>query len=468
MFSHRMENPLCCFSTRKRSHTFPSSLPEIREQLYTQPPPHARCFMKLLSNEIILSIFRLLTLTDLCSVARANKQLHDCAYDTSLWRNFILSSTMKPRKINLALKAMEQSSRLSCVRSVNINNSNIKTSAVEYIIEHSPCLKEIRFHNLKLTERIAKLLVACCPALEQVYMEGGMTTDECLELLSNGAIRLKSINLHKVENITTTGICHIIKNTNLSFLNFNGISGWDIRTLAPYCTHFTSMDLGSSNNLTDEDLKSLTKNCSKLRFISLKQCRAITDTGVQELIMDCPQLADLNISACNKISQPSIQHAMQSLHFLNSLNISRLKSVHPIPFPRFPYRIMTSLTAIDMSFTNISDDDLRFLSEFCPYLKTLKITGCTGITDDGMLHLAKCTKLTNLDASRDSTTTSMNFTITSISALASLCADLHKISLSPSAKNKITKSALGDLNEKRFAGDLPLIAFHLNEDLVEN
>lgn len=61
---------------------------------------------------------------------------------------------------------------------------------------------------------------------------------ECLELLANGSIRLKSINLHKVENITTNGICHIIKNTNLSFLNFNGISGWDIRTLAPYCCKF--------------------------------------------------------------------------------------------------------------------------------------------------------------------------------------------------------------------------------------
>lgn len=110
-----------------------------------------------------------------------------------------------------------------------------------------------------------------------------------MELLANGSIRLKSINLHKVENITTNGICHIIKNTNLSFLNFNGISGWDIRTLAPYCcmyfdivtkpiinfllAHFTSMDLGSSNNLTDDDLKSLTKQCKKLKFISLKNCR---------------------------------------------------------------------------------------------------------------------------------------------------------------------------------------------------
>lgn len=79
--------------------------------------------------------------------------------------------------MSAALKMMDTTQRLSCVRSVNLNNTNIKQSTVEFIIEHAPALKEIRLHNLKMTEKIAKLLVSKCPSLEQVYMDGGRTTD---------------------------------------------------------------------------------------------------------------------------------------------------------------------------------------------------------------------------------------------------------------------------------------------------
>lgn len=226
----RMDNPFRCFGPRKKT-----GLKSAQAELYGKAPLSTVCYFRLLSNELVLYVFRYLTTADLCLIARVSKRFKECAYDKTLWRNLALHNSLNKRKITSALKMMEQTQRLSYVRCVNLNNNNIKQQTVEYIVTHAPSLKEIRLHNLKLTEKTSKLLVSKCPHLEQVYMDGGRTSDECLELLANGAIKLKSINLHKVENITTNGICHIIKNTNLSFLNFNGISGWDIRTLAPYC-----------------------------------------------------------------------------------------------------------------------------------------------------------------------------------------------------------------------------------------
>lgn len=88
-----------------------------------------------------------------------------------------MNATLSKRRVSSALKMMDHTHRLSCVRSVNLNNTHIKQATVEFIIEHAPALKEIRLHNLKMTEKIAKLLVSKCPQLEQVYMDGGKTTD---------------------------------------------------------------------------------------------------------------------------------------------------------------------------------------------------------------------------------------------------------------------------------------------------
>jgi len=464
-----MQNPMCCFNGRgKKVKTFHTVAHTPRKSTSQAKVTAAICHFKLLSNELILYVLRYLSTPELCIISRISRRFRECAYDKTLWRSIALNASMNKRKINSALKIMEQTQRLACVRCVNINNTSVKQSTVEYIVQHAPALKEIRLHNLKMTEKIAKLLVSKCPSLEQVYMDGGKTSDECLELLANGAIRLKSINLHKVENITTNGICHIIKNTNLSFLNFNGISGWDIRTLAPYCSHFTSMDLGSSNNLTDEDLKSLTKQCKKLKFISLKNCKMITDTAIDELIADCPQLTDLNMSSCSKLTRTAVEHALQTLHSLAIINLSSYKSLHPIQFPHFPYRLIPTLFTIDLSYTDITDEDVINLSTFCPNIKNVRINGCSEVTDGSVCTLAaKCGKLVSFEASRDlNGQHPMRITIASLNELASRCVDMSRMNLSYSTRSNITKRTLLELNDNRLMNNLKLITFNLNDDMV--
>eukprot|EP01132_Coremiostelium_polycephalum_P000976 gene976-1241_t len=371
---------------------------------------------------------------------------------------------------------MESTSRLNAVRMINLNNANIKQTTIDYIVTHTPQLKEIRLHNLRLTEKTSKLLVAKCPNLEQVYMDGGRTSDECLELLANGAVKLKSINLHKVENITTTGICHIIKNTNLSFLNFNGISGWDIRTLAPYCAHFTSMDLGSSNNLSDEDLKALTRQCKKLKFISLKSCKLITDNGILNLLHDCNQLMDLNLASCSKVTRTSVQHVLQQLHSLTTLNLSCFKNIHPIIFPKNPYRLLNSLTTIDLSFTDVNDEDIRQLTEYSVNLKNLRLCACVEVTDASMVLIAThCKKLVCVDLSRDQQPISngsaqnkgpMKITLETVDALFLNCQDLQKVALSYSSRNNITKRSVMELHERRLSIGWKCVNFTLNEENI--
>ncbi|KYR00503.1 hypothetical protein DLAC_02511 [Tieghemostelium lacteum] len=434
-------------------------------------------YFNLLSTELLLCILKLFTINELCVIARISHRFKECCYDPTLWRTLAMSNTMQKKKLLSALKNMESTSRLSAVRMINLNNQFIKQATIDYIVTHTPQLKEIRLHNLRLTEKTSKLLVAKCPNLEQVYMDGGRTSDECLELLANGAVKLKSINLHRVENITTTGICHIIKNTNLSFLNFNGISGWDIRTLAPYCAHFTSMDLGSSNNLSDEDLKALTRQCKKLKFISLKSCKLITDHGVLELINDCPQLMDLNLASCSKVTRTSVQHVLQQLHSLTTLNLSNFKNIHPIIFPKNPYKLLNTLTTLDLSYTDVNDDDIKQLTEYSLNLKNLRLCACVEVTDLSMVQVATfCKKLVGVDLTKDQQPITnggstqnkgpMKITLETVEALFINCPDLQKVAISYSSKNNITKRSLMELHERRLNLGMKMLVWNLNEDII--
>eukprot|EP00026_Physarum_polycephalum_P008050 Phypoly_transcript_08126.p1 GENE.Phypoly_transcript_08126~~Phypoly_transcript_08126.p1 ORF type:complete len:502 (-),score=85.25 Phypoly_transcript_08126:45-1481(-) len=469
-----MKNPITNWFGRKnklqRVQSAPGkmvSTPTCEEDSLVYPLRRTTSYVKVLSAELLLHILRYLSARELCVMASVSASFRSCALDKSLWRSVSLHTGLDRSKLVGAIQMMSKLDLFTAIRILSINNDNINPTMVEQIIQSSPNLREIKFNNVKVTEKMAKLLVSCCPTLEQVYMEGGRTDDECLELLSNGAIKLKSINLHKVQNITTTGICHVIKNTNLAFLNFNGISGWDIRSLAPYCSHFTSMDLGSSNNLIDTDLKSLTKNCKKLVFLSLKSCKMITDESMRELIEDCPQLTELNMSGCSKLSSESVKLALQNFHQLSTLKLASM-NLTPIPYPRFPYRVMTSMHTLDLSHSDVKDEDLRHLVEFCPNLRVLKLVSCTNLTDAGVTYLAQHNeRIAVLDVSRDSTLVSLRMSIT-LAAIAEFAKREHtyKVYVSYSARNQLTTRTLNELNTLRTTSGMKPMIFHLIDSVA--
>jgi hypothetical protein len=84
---------------------------------------------------------------------------------------------MDKSKLVGAINMMKKLDLFSSIRILSINNEHINPTMVENIIQSSPNLREIKFSNVRVTEKMAKLLVSHCPTLEQVYMEGGRTDD---------------------------------------------------------------------------------------------------------------------------------------------------------------------------------------------------------------------------------------------------------------------------------------------------
>jgi hypothetical protein len=129
---------------------------------------------------------------------------------------------------------------------------------------------------------------------------------------------------------------------------------------------------------------------------------------------------------------------------------------------------MPALVTFDVSHTDITDEDLTNLSNFCPNLRHLRMAGCADVTDVGLNTVAStCSKLVSLDLSADASGTHhMRFTSAVLYDFIKNCPDIIKMHLTYSTRNNITKRTLIDLNDWRIANQGKMVTFNLNDEVV--
>jgi hypothetical protein len=129
---------------------------------------------------------------------------------------------------------------------------------------------------------------------------------------------------------------------------------------------------------------------------------------------------------------------------------------------------MPALLTLDVSHTDVTDEDLINAASFCPNLKHFRMSGCSDVTDAGVIALAThCAKLASLDLSADvNGTHPMQITIASLTQIVQRCPDVAKMHLTYSTRNGITKRGLIELNDWRIANQGKMITFNLNDEVV--
>jgi len=293
----------------------------------------------------------------------------------------MFSSHVKKRNIKRTVSMLSQSGRLQSVQKLSLRNKYINDDTMEFIVKNAPNIKDIRLFNIEVTEKATQSLVNHCPRLEIVHMHGGKATDKCLELLSKGFKNLRHIDLQQVENVTTRGLIHILARRNLSCMNFREMHGSELLALAPHCSNFVTMDL-SYSRVQDHEFKEFLQYCQKLRNISLANCQTITDKTLEHLVDFLPAMTELNISNCQNITNSGINLLLRRAPNLTMLNASRLSCVHPIqplPRPRYSLDVMATssrLQHVDVSHSNVTDDDVMALLESFPAMKKVTMKEC--------------------------------------------------------------------------------------------
>jgi len=276
--------------------------------------------------------------------------------------------------------------------------------------------------------------------------------DNCHSILGRGLIAFSSSsNLHTLSiancpRLTDEGIVNLSHLTSLTALSLDGCRCLTNQSLAAlkYLINLTKLDLsqcdlitdaglehlhdlhklqelslGWCRNLTDKGLGILCHQPNRkdhLQILRLSRCCAITDNGIEYLAL-LKQLQALDLNGCANISSDALASTLEKLECLISLDASYNPGILRVSWQGK----IKNLQTLELAFSGVQD---RHISRWThlPSLRELNFDSCpigdwaishlsdnqvtpnltsldladSDVTDLGMVHIAKFTKLTKL------------------------------------------------------------------------
>jgi F-box/leucine-rich repeat protein 2/20 len=187
-------------------------------------------------------------------------------------------------------------------------------------------------------------------------------------------------------------------------VDWTNLTDKSIISIATHCWDLVCLDVSCCFLLTDKSIKSISSQCTSLKEINLSGCK-ITDASILSIAIHCPRLQHLDVSGCEQLTDASLIPISINCTSLEILNISHTKlsneglcsiAVHckkliklgvshcsvwnylSIPWTKESWK---SIESLDVSNTDITDRDIRVISENCSRLKSLKADNCVKTTD---------------------------------------------------------------------------------------
>lgn len=316
--------------------------------------------MNLINDDIIFEIFKFLPVSGILIMGEINKRFLKISRNR-IWPIVFMSKNCEFTNKILSNYTFESYEFYHDIQDLSIIKNNFKSKGYVTAQDH----KIIKgFHKFKFFDTIN---IPNCDIPKS-----------CFKYLTE----CKNVNIFNCESITDSEIiylknCHKI---NLDFCNNITDKGFkelkNCYSLKLTCTKITDDAVKELNcdyldlsycKITNDGIKNL--KCKKL---ILSGC-IVTDDVIKNFIGD-----NLDMSRCNYVTDEGIESikctklVIGAGSNLTFTNINKLQCVK-----------------LDVSFTSINDEHLKTFKDF----KSLNITGCHYITDNGLIYLRNCEKL---------------------------------------------------------------------------
>lgn len=255
-------------------------------------------------------------------------------------------------------------------------------------------------------------------------------TDKSLIALSQNCLLLREIIFRDCDFISSDCIKFVLRNSrNLESLAINGIGLRPRESLSSdaflFARCLTELDL-SDSFLSDELLCLIADAKLPLKKLLLSDCHGFTFDGILYLLAKYQTLVHLNLKGANFLSDEMVMELGMFFRSLIFLNLSFCSKLTGLAFFSIIERCV-SLRCVIMVGTNfgveeyskeldiksgikflyfsrnhnLRDECLEKISRHCPFLESLDVAQCPGITRDGILEVSRnCGELRSLDISR--------------------------------------------------------------------
>ncbi|CAN4077016.1 unnamed protein product [Withania somnifera] len=262
--------------------------------------------------------------------------------------------------------------------------------------------------------------------LEVLVLEGCYgIDDDCLAYLEQGCKSLEKLDMSSCQNVSHVGLSSLISCAGCLrqlILAYGSPVTRAVADSLQKLSRLQSVKLDGCQ-VTCSGLKAIGNWCVSLKELSLSKCLGVTDEGLCSLVTKHKDLRKLDITCCRKITQVSISHITNSCVSLTSL---RMESCTLIPREAFVLigQGCQYLEELDLTDNEIDDEGLKSISK-CVSLSSLKLGICLNITDHGLIHVGMfCSKLKELDLYR-----SPGISDLGILAIARGCSGLEMINI---------------------------------------
>ncbi|XP_073155023.1 F-box protein At-B [Henckelia pumila] len=162
---------------------------------------------------------------------------------------------------------------------------------------------------------------------------------------------------------------------------FKRINDLGILLLSESCGGLEYLRLGGFSIVTDAGFSSLLHSCKNLKRFEVRNAPLLSDLAFHEI--NCP-LVELKLSSCNLITSEAVAELSSS----STLEVLDTNGCRSIADPCLDYiSFLSTLTSLNLGGADITDSGLSILGEGDLPIASLRLRGCTRVTDRGIIFL---------------------------------------------------------------------------------
>ncbi|KAI3709709.1 hypothetical protein L2E82_39475 [Cichorium intybus] len=253
---------------------------------------------------------------------------------------------------------------LSALTNISLRGAcRLSDAGLNVLLTSAPSLRSINLGccSLLTSDGIINLADKLGPILKELYI------DECF-----GLDPMKILPaLLKLENLEVLSISRFETVNDTFIKQLVGVRGHNIKELV----------LADCTKLTDKSLKAIAESCPGLCSIDLSYLCKLTDTAIGHLANGCPGIQTMKLCR-NSFSDEAIAAYLeacgQSLKELSLNHVDKVANHTALSLSKHA----RNLQSLDLSWCRVmSNEAVGLIVDSCLSLKTLKLFGCTQITN---------------------------------------------------------------------------------------
>ena len=342
-----------------------------------------------LPDTVLLQIFKCLSKSQRCEVARACKRWQRIAYDSSLWECTDLRR-FRHRLDEIKIVKLIRSRMEPLLRKINLGGFTLSPKVFQILTKHCRRLKELCLKSVTFVGNFADCEESFPTNLQKLdirYSSGHSTAFRKI------AQSLRSTTCLGVSNELLVSLPlpmdvrdMFVQLAELRVLEFSyciELTDEMVGFIAEFCTNLESLRLRRCNHICGTTLTDLIDSCSLLTSLVLDNT-SLTDSAIQAVHWERSIIHEIDLSWCRHLTQVGLKFMLTRLRCLKNLRLCCCGYGHAITddvLQEMKRSNRKCLKVLDMSYSwDVTDKALGEFVKECPSLLYLRIYHCRIVT----------------------------------------------------------------------------------------